>query len=219
MKGLKSIPTVNKYLTDAVFRTQVSLYASLVINLLFVGINLLSYYLYSSAWFIVLAVYYGILAFMRFLLLKYKIGENLLGELKRAVLCSFVLLTLNFALSGAVLMMMYQDKGFEYHGILIYAMATYTFYITVLAIINTVRYRRYNSPVMMTSRVISLCASLVSMLALETAMLSQFGQDMSKGDQRLMIALTGAGVSITVVTLSVYMIVSSLKQIKKYKEK
>lgn len=219
MKKLKSIPTVNRYMTDAVFRNSVSLYASLAINLLYVALNVLSYFLYCSMWFTVLAVYYGTLALMRFLLLKYEIGVNLLGELKRAVLCSSVLLTVNFALSGAVLMMMYQDKGFEYHGVLIYAVAAYTFYMTVRAIINMVKYRKYNSPVMMTSKVISLCAALVSMLALETAMFSQFGQNMAKEDQTLMIALTGAGVSIAVVTMSLYMIIHSYKEIKKFEEK
>ena len=52
------------------------------------------------------------------------------------------------------------------------------------------------------------------MLSLETAMFSQFGQEMAPENQRLMIMLTGAGVSITVVTMSVYMMVKSIKEIK-----
>lgn len=212
-------PLGNRYMTDAVFRTHVSLYSSLGINLLYVGVNVLSFVLYRSMWFIVLSGYYSILAVMRFLLVRYVrrvgIGKDRLGELKSTMLCSFILLTVNFVLSGAVLMILYQNKGYEYHGILIYVMAAYTFYITTHAIIDLVKYRKYNSPVMMSAKVIALSAALVSMLSLETAMFSQFGADMSPENKWLMIALTGAGVSIAVVTMSVYMIIKSAREIKK----
>ena len=52
------------------------------------------------------------------------------------------------------------------------------------------------------------------MLALETAMFSQFGGDMAPENQWLMIALTGAGVSIVVIVMSVYMIVKTAQEIK-----
>lgn len=214
-------PLGRRYMTDAAFKTHVSLYASLTVNLLYVGVNVLSWYLYRSMWFVVLAVYYVILAVMRFLLVRYvrmhKLGQNRLGELQRARLCSAILLLLNFVLTGAVMMILYQNKGFEYHGILIYIMASYTFYITTHAIINLVRYRKYHSPVMTTSKIISLSAALVSMLSLETAMFSQFGGEMSPQSQWLMIALTGAGVSLVVIGLSSYMIVRTTKEIEEIK--
>lgn len=213
----------HRYLTDGVFRAHISLYSSFGVNLLYVGINVLSYVLYNSMWFVVLAVYYGILAIMRFLLVRYVriqgIGENRQGELRSNIICSGILLSVNFVLSGAVLMILYQDKGFEYHGILIYVMAAYTFYITTMAIINLVKYRKYNSPVVTMTKVISLSAALVSMLSLETAMFSQFGQEMAPQYQQLMIMLTGAGVSIAVVTMSVYMMVKSIKEIRKIRSR
>ena len=218
-KKVYDIPLGNRYMTDAAFRTLVSLYASLSVNLLYVGANILSYALYHSNWFICMAMYYSILAIMRFLLAHYmrveRIGKSRIGELKRAKLCAYILLTINFALSGAVLMMLYQDKGVEYKGILIYVMAAYTFYITTLAIVNLVRYRKYNSPVMMITKIITLSAALVSMISLETAMFSQFGAEMTVENQRLMIMLTGAGVSITVITLSIYMIVRTNSEIRR----
>lgn len=212
-------PFGNRYMTDAAFRTHISLYTSLGINIVYVGINILSFILYRSMWFIVLAGYYIILAVMRFLLVRYAkkngIGKNVLEELKSVTLCSSILLTINFVLSGAVLMILYQNRGFEYHGILIYVMAAYTFYITTHAIIDLVKYRKLGSPVMTMTKIIALSAALVSMLSLETAMFSQFGQDMAAEDKWLMIALTGAGVSISVVTMSIYMIVKSVKEIKR----
>ena len=211
-------PIAYRYATDAAFKTHMKLYASLAANLLYAAVNILSWYLYRSMWFVVLAVYYVILAVMRFLLVRYVrihgLGKNRLGELHRARLCSFILLLLNFVLTGAVMMILYQNKGFEYHGILIYVMASYTFYITIHAIVDLIKYRKYHSPVMTTSKVIALSAALVSMLALETAMFSQFGGDMAPENKWLMIALTGAGVSIVVIVMSVYIIIKTAQEIK-----
>ena len=211
-------PIVYRYATDDAFKTHVKLYASLTANLLYAAVNILSWYLSRSMWFVVLALYYVILAVVRFLLVRYVrihgLGKNRLGELRRARLCSYILLTLNFVLTGAVMMILYQNKGFEYHGVLIYVMAGYTFYITTHAIVDLIKYRKYRSPVMTTSKIIALSAALVSMLALETAMFSQFGGDMTPENKWLMIALTGAGVSIVVIVMSIYMIVRSAQEIK-----
>ena len=212
----------NRYMTDVAFKTRVSLYLSLGINLLYVGTNLLSGMLYGSAWFGILAGYYSILAVMRFLLLRfYKhtgIGQDRLQEFLRSRLCGIILMTLNLTLSGAVLMILYQNRGYEYHGMLIYVMAAYTFYVTTHSIVSIVKYRQYQSPVMSTAKVISLSAALVSMLSLETAMLSQFGADTDLQTRRILIAATGAGVSIVVVTMSVYMILRANREIKKLKQ-
>ena len=106
------------------------------------------------------------------------------------------------------------DKGYDYHGMLIYVMATYTFYITTQAIINLIRYRKYDSPIMDTAKVISVAAALVSMLNLETAMFAQFGNEMNPNSQKLMIMLTGAGVALSVIGLSAWMILRCRKQLQ-----
>ena len=214
-------PLGNRFLTDRVFRTNVSLCVSFVINMLYVGINLWSWHMLGSYWFMVLAVYYVIMAVMRFLLVRYvriqKIGTNILGEWKRSRICACILLLINLSLSGAVLMILYQSKGYHYPGILIYVMALYTFYSTIHAVLDIVKYHKLGSPVMSTAKIVSLSGALVSMLNLETAMFAQFGADMSIENQRIFIILTGAGVSITVVTLSVILIVNANKEIRRIK--
>ena len=211
----------NRYLTDAAFKTHVNLYRSLSINLLYVAVNAISAVVFSTHWFVLFAVYYAILAIMRFLLVRYvsknKIGASRLGELHRARLCAYILLTINLALSGTVLMMVYFHRGFDYQGILIYVMALYTFYTTTTAIIDMVKYRRYGSPIMSMSKVIKMAAALVSMLLLETAMFSQFGGDMTIENQRIMIMATGAGIAVIVAIMAVYMIVRTTKEIRSLK--
>ena len=214
-------PLGNRYMTDRAFRTKISLYLSLGISLLYVGINLWSWHFIRSWWFVVLAVYYVIMAVMRFLLVRYvrrnEIGTSVVGEWKRSRICACILLLVNLSLSGAVLMILFKNKGYDYPGIMIYVMALYTFYSTIHAIVDIIKYRKLGSPVMSTAKIVSLSAALVSMLNLETAMFAQFGADMSAENQRIFIILTGAGVSVTVVTLSVILIVRATKEIRRAK--
>jgi hypothetical protein len=168
---------------------------------------------------VVLAVYYGILAVMRLLLVRYvhiqKIGTSILKEWKRAKACACILLLVNLSLSGAVLMILYQSKGYDYPGILIYVMALYTFYSTIHATVDIVKYRKLGSPVMTAAKVVSLSAALVSMLNLETAMFAQFGRDMAPENQRIFIILTGAGVSIIIVAMSAMLIANANREIRR----
>ncbi len=212
---------IDRYMTDAVFKSNVGLYRSLAINLIYVVVNGVSGYIYQTYWFVIFAVYYSIIAMMRVLLVRYviknPIGGNHLGELKRARLCAYILLTVNLALSGAVLMMVFFDRGFQYQGILIYVIAMYTFYITTTAIIDMIKYRKYKSPILSITKAIKVTSALFSMLFLETAMFAQFGADTSPETKRIMIMLTGAGICVAVVSIAIYMIQQTTKEIKQYK--
>ena len=213
---------IDRYITDAVFKSNVGLYRSFSINLIYVVVNAVSGYIYQTYWFVIFAVYYAIIALMRLLLVRYviknPIGNNQLGELKRARQCACILMIVNLALSGAVLMMVLFDRGFQYQGFLIYVIALYTFFITVTAVIDMIKYRKYNSPILSVTKVIKMASALFSMLFLETAMFAQFGSDTSVEVKKLMIILTGAGISVAVITMAIYMIVQTTGEINKYKK-
>lgn len=210
-------PLANRYMTDAAFKVRISLYVSLTVNLVYSMFKLISGVLYSSFWWGAVAVYYILLALLRFLLLRYmrndKGERRLLHEYRRYRLCSILMLIVNLSLSGIVFQMVWQNKGYAYPGVLIFAAAAYTFYTVTISIIDIIRYRKYQSPILSASKAIRFAAALVSLLSLETAMLAQFGDD--RNFSRLMTACTGAGVCIIVLTISVYMIIRSSKAIKK----
>lgn len=210
---------VSRYTGDVMFKMKVSLYGSLSFNFLYGVLKLVLGIYYGSAWFITLAVYYSLLAVMRFLLLRHvnqnSLGENLTSEWKRYRACGILLLVMNLALSGMVVLVVHQNQGFSYAGYLIYVMAMYAFYNITMAVINIVRYRRLGSPVMSAAKAIGLAAALVSMLALETGMLEQFGGD-SKFRRR-MTGATGSVVCLAVLAMAVYMIFKSTKSLKNIK--
>ena len=61
---------------------------------------------------------------------------------------------------------------------------------------------------------VDLAAALVSMLSLETAMLSQFGGNLLQKERDLIIMLTGAGMALVVLFISGYTILKTSKEIK-----
>ena len=214
------IPMVSRYLREDMFRAETGLYQGFFINLLYAGIKMFSGILYRSVWFVTLAVYYILLAVMRASLLHYvrKAGKNKVTEWKRYRLCGIILLFMNIALTGIVILVVRQNSGFEYPGMLIYVMAMYAFYAAITAVRNVVKFRRYGSPVMSAAKVINLTAALVSMLSLETAMLTQFGAADDPLFRQIMTASTGAGISMIVLGMAFFMIVRSTKQMKHIKQ-
>lgn len=213
--------TIGKLLRDKPLQRLLGMYCSLLVSLLYALLNLVNWLRSGSWWFVVLTCFYTVMAFMRFLLVRHArrvgIGTDLPAEWKRARLCGYILLLVNVTLSGAVLMILYQDKGYDYPGMMIYVMAAYTFYATIHAIVEIVRKRHRGSPVMGAAKVVSLSAALISMLNLETAMFAQFGGDMAKNDRNLMIILTGAGISVVIVTLSLALTIQATKEIRRLK--
>lgn len=220
VKKILSVPFLNRCVKERVYRAEVSLYSGFLINLLYAGIKLFSGVCYKSVWFITLAVYYILLAVMRFSLLHHvrkreKIGNDLSAQWRRYRLCGMILLLMNWALTGIIVLVIHQDRGFDYPGVLIYVMALYAFYATITAVINIVKFRKYGSPVLSAAKAINLTAALVSMLSLETAMLAQFGAADDAGFSRGMMAATGFGISVIVLGMAVYMILHATKILKK----
>ena len=210
MKKFRSTAVGEKYMTDVRFRAGVSLYQGFFINLLYIVMKL-----YRSAWFIALAVYYILLAVMRFLLVRRLNVQDEASELRRYRLCGVMLLFMNQALAGIVIFMVHQNQGFDYPGLLIYAMAAYAFYAVTIAIINIAKTRRHKSPILSAAKVINLVAAMVSILSLETAMLAQFGGDDDPMFRRVMTGATGGGVCTIVIGMAIYMIWRANKNLKK----
>ena len=211
---------IHRYLTDIPFRTHVSLYLSLGLNLLFAAMKMFYGVRYRSVWFGTLAVYYVMLSVMRFILLRHvrrnAIGKELISELKQYRLCGMILLLMNSALSGVVILIVRKNEGFSYAGYLIYVVAMYAFYNIISAVQDVLKYRKFNSPVMSASKAIKLATALVSMLSLETAMLMQFDAGQNSPDfRRIMTAATGGGVCMLVLVMAVFMIVQSTKRLKR----
>lgn len=223
IKFFKTFKDENRYARkwqeDTRLRVNVSLYGSFFWNIAYALFQLWLGFYHHTFWFYSLGAYYICLALMRFFLLlhtrRYAPGERMKTELVRYRTCGWVFLAMNLALTVIVFFMVYWNRTFNHHEITTIAMAAYTFVTLTVAIVNIVKYRKYNSPVFSATKAISLAAALVSMLTLESTMLTTFSDStMSASEQKLMLGLTGAAISAVIVAMAIYMIVKGTKKLK-----
>lgn len=209
---------VVRYFSDTHLRINISLYISLAINIAYVLLQLGMGLTHQSVWFYSLCVYYLFLAIMRFFLLRYTKTHDIVETSKLEWLiyrfCGLLLLFMNGALSAIVFYITWQGRTFRHHEITTIALAAYTFFSLTKAIVQVVKFRRYKSPVYSATKVVSLTSALVSMLTLETAMLTSFGGEGQELFNRIMTGATGGIITVTVLVIAIYMIVNSTKQIK-----
>ena len=223
IKFFKTFKDENKYARrlqdDARLRVNLSLYGALAWNALYGIFQMWLGFYHSTFWFYSLGGYYICLGVMRFFLLlhtrKYNPGERMQTELKKYRVCGWVFLLMNLALSLIVFFMVYWNRTFEHHMITAIAMAAYTFTAFTVAIVNVVKYKKYNSPVFSASKAISFAAACVSMLTLTSTLLTTFSDGtMGVIEQKLMLGSVGFAVSGVVVTMAIRMIVKGTKKLK-----
>ena len=226
IKFFKTFKDENKYARrwqdDTRLRVNTSLYGSLAWNALYGIFQLWLGFYHHTFWFYSLGAYYICLGVMRFFLLlhtrKYASGEKMQTELEKYRVCGWVFLLMNLALALIIFFMIYWNRSFDHHMITAIAMAAYTFTAFTVAIVNVVKYRKYNSPVFSASKAISLAAALVSMLTLESTMLTTFGEEtMTATTQKWMLGTTGGAISVLIVLAAIYMIVVGTKKLKQLK--
>ncbi len=205
-----------KWMSDMHLRINATLLGGLVWNLLYAALQTGLGLRHGSFWYYSMAAYYACVGVMRLCLLghirQYAPGEQMRKELVRYRACGWVFLLMNMALALMVFFMVYWNRTF-YHGeITTIALAAYTFASFAFAIVNIVKFRRYNSPVLSASKAISMACACVSMITLESTMLTTFGaEEMDMLTRKLFLAYSGGAVSAFVIGMAVFMIVRSTK--------
>ena len=200
-----------KYIGDLAFRGSVSIYQGMMVNFLYVVFRIFVGIRYASVWFLTIAIYYLLLGIMRLsLILSYR-NRNMKSELRCYRRTAWLLFLLNIPMGGMIVLMVLTDSGYSYPGYVIYLSALYTFYTIILAIVNLVKFRKLGSPILSAAKVLNFVAALMSLLGLQTAMISQFSTE-GEDFRRRMNAITGGGVWFSVILIAVYMLLHSRKK-------
>lgn len=116
-----------------------------------------------------------------------------------------LLLVLNIALIGVIILTITKDTAKRYSEIMVISIAAYTFYKIITSVMNMIKVRKLQSPILITIRNIGVADALVSMLTLQMTMLASF-QERSSLDINRMNAMTGMGVCVLISILGASMI-------------
>ena len=217
MRRLSSAALGSAYIGNLAFRGSVGLYAGMAANLLYAVFRALVGIRYASAWFVSMAIYYCLLGVMRLsLILSYR-SRNMKSELRCYRRTAWLLFLLNIPMGGMIVLMVLTDSGYSYPGYVVYLSAMYTFYTMILAIVNLVKYRKLGSPILSAAKILNLIAALMSLLGLQTAMITQFSPG-EESFRSIMNAVTGGGVWCSVILIAVTMLLRTrkMKEVKSF---
>lgn len=205
MRKAAASPIMGRYFKDLAFRGSISIYQGIAVNLFYVAFRIMAAIRYASVWFLSMAVYYLVLGGLRAYLIVYYRRRT--PELERRCYhtTAWFLFLLNIPMGGMIVLMVRTDSGFSYPGYVIYLSALYTFYTMITSAINLIRFRRLGNPILSAAKVLHFVAAMMSILGLQTAMISRFSEN-GENYRRMMNAITGGFVYGIVILIAIYML-------------
>lgn len=216
---LKNYKFTNSLLENYGYRTIVFSVFTFILNVAYISFVGIFAIMSQTAWYFTITIYYIILAIMKGNVFhsKRKYGTEI-KEAKAYRFCGIMFIVMTITFSGVIVLIYKQNHYFEYAGLLIYAAAAFTFYKLSLAIYNIFKARKQNDLYIQSIRNINLASALISIIILQVAMFQAFSPESNMGFAN---ALTGAGVSVIILFLGVFMIIKSnniIKEITKTNE-
>lgn len=214
MRKVSSSKITGRYLNDLAFRGNVSIYQGMAVNAFYVVFRIVAGIRYASVWFISMAVYHLVLGGLwAYLVVCYRRRDP---ELERRCYhtTAWLLFLLNIPMGGMIVLMVRTNSAFSYPGSIIYLSALYTFYTMVTSVLNLVKFRKLGSPILSAAKVLNFIAAMMSILGLQTAMISRFSEN-GESYRKMMNAITGGFVYGIVILIAVIMLLHSRKTRKK----
>lgn len=214
MRKVSSSKITGRYLNDLAFRGNVSIYQGMAVNAFYVVFRIVAGIRYASVWFISMAVYHLVLGGLwAYLVVCYRRRDP---ELERRCYhtTAWLLFLLNIPMGGMIVLMVRTNSAFSYPGSIIYLSALYTFYTMVTSVLNLVKFRKLGSPILSAAKVLNFIAAMMSILGLQTAMISRFSEN-GESYRKMMNAITGGFVYGIVILNAVIMLLHSRKTRKK----
>lgn len=214
MRKVSSSKITGRYLNDLAFRGNVSIYQGMAVNAFYVVFRIVAGIRYASVWFISMAVYHLVLGGLwAYLVVCYRRRDP---ELERRCYhtTAWLLFLLNVPMGGMIVLMVRTNSAFSYPGSIIYLSALYTFYTMVTSVLNLVKFRKLGSPILSAAKVLNFIAAMMSILGLQTAMISRFSEN-GESYRKMMNAITGGFVYGIVILIAVIMLLHSRKTRKK----
>ena len=217
IKILEKYNFTKNLLHDYGYRTVIFSIISFIFNISYVAFIAVLAFKTKSFWYISISVYYLILILVKGNIFYSKKRYNTERKRARAYrYCGIMFIFLTIAFSGVIVLIYTSNMYFEYAGLMIYAIAAYTFYKLTLAIINIFKARKHDDLYVQSIRNINLVTALISVIVLQVAMFQAFAPEYNKS---IANGLTGGVVSLMILITGISMIVTANKKLKEMEVK
>ncbi len=212
IKLLRKNKITSGMLDDYGYRTLVLAIISFILNIAYILFIAVMAIKSLSIWYISIAIYYLVLFFMKGnVLYSKKVHNTPIKQAKTYRLSGILFIVLTVAFSGIMLLTYKINTHFEYAGLIIYAVALFTFYKLGLAIFNIFKARKQDDLYIQSIRNINLASALISIVVLQVAMFQAFSPESNLNYAN---AITGGVMCLIILILGVYMFINANNTIK-----
>lgn len=215
---VKNNPIANRIVSDDALRFTVSLYFEQMVNAFYGIVKTASGVIQGSAWIGADGLYNLAQAAIQLVqILRRKKNLTMLQQWQSYRLCGWLVLMMQLTITGLVFQMTRMGRTEEYPGYLIFVTALFTFYKLIHSFVEVAKDRRNKAPIDSSVMLLDLAQALFSLFSLQAAMIRQFGGSREFAD--LMNNLTGSAVCLLVVSMGIYMLLRSRREMKKLEER
>lgn len=197
-------------------RARLALPFGMLANLAFAAFRLVTGLFYHSFWFAAEAIYYIILSLIRYLLSKKETAakereapERLTMEWEAYRRTAQLLLLQDVSLGGIVLSVLLEEQTIIYPGYVLSISAIFTVFRVALSLRQIARFRKRESPALLSSKALSLCGSLLSVFTTQATVLSLFGKNPAVP---FFNAAAGGAAFLTLPAIAVFMLKKAKRQ-------
>ena len=151
---------------------------------------------------------------MQFQLNKHYADRDDTAQWKQYRFCGSALLLMTPIFASILILIVHKNSRAGYPGFLIYFAAIYAFVKIGMAISSTRKFRKYGRPALSAAKTLSLIAAMISILSLETAILSRYGSMQDPMIYQGMLGTVGGGVCVFTLSMAFSMIIRANRQLK-----
>lgn len=222
---VKSIIYKNKFATryfyDYEYRSSIVMQIGFLGNTAYALVNLFIGLITRQVWFISIGIFYTIFGFLKFALLV-KQAHILKSENMRERKATALRVWRFFGASVGIItipttvmvaQMIYNNKDYYYGKIITFGYFIYTSIYLIAAIVKVFQAKMRKNPLFTAYSNMSFCGALMSVLALQTAVITALG--VSDSMRRTLNTITGAIVILTFYIISIVVIISTTKHLRK----
>ncbi len=222
MKNFKNNRLIYNFFHNHNFKTVILSLISLIVNLGFVIFNTITSIIYNSIWHCTLAIYYLFLSILKgSLFLSDKRIKTSTSDKNTIIkkqffyyrLCGILLVALASTMAGVITLMVTKGNPVRYSEIVAITIAAYTCYKITFSIINFRKARINHNLLIQSIRNIGLAESSMSLISLQIALISTFSN--TDYNYTTLNAIVGFFVCIITISIGLYMIIKSSKELKK----
>ena len=210
-------PKLTALLKNEELHFKLGLYFEQLLNFAYGIFKITSGVVLGSAWIGCDGIYNMTQALIQlFQILRRKYAKTLVQQWKSYRFCGVLIFLMHLTLTGIVFQMINWNRAEEHGQIIIITTALFTFYKLISGFISIAKDRKHLRPVDSSIRMLNLAQAFFAIFSLQASMFHTFGA--GENWEHLLNIITGCSVCLLIVSMGIYMIRRSNRELKTLRE-